>query len=270
MGALAATSVENPREVQRMRHQAQKPPVRLRDLAAERTSSSPRPQARGVPSSPRLQARSGDECGELPEDVCGHNAGAYSLLTAGDVSGELSPRRWRRWLVAVLGCAACNFVAIWWGVGLLRQPDADIISPEVRRALAIFWVEALEGGLSGAAAMVRGSVLPGEEFPRDVISARRTHTCARTRTYRNARLLWLRTTMNYQTLTLNPKTLLTQDHKPQNQVVQVLTLLWLRTTMNYQYKHGGSFCAALSHLYKEGGVARLYAGVRAHFLCAPV
>lgn len=62
--------------------------------------------------------------------------------------------------MAVLGCAACNFVAIWWGVGLLRQADADIISPEVRRAFAIFWVEALEGGLSGAAAMVRfGCVL---------------------------------------------------------------------------------------------------------------
>ena len=160
MGALAATAVKIPRQAQRMRHQAQKPPVRLRDLVAERTSSSPRLQARGVASSPRLQARGGDECGEMQDNVYGHDAGANSLLTAGDASGELWPRRWRRWLVAVLGCAACNFVAIWWGVGLLRQADADIISPEVRRALAIFWVEALEGGLSGAAAMVRfGCVL---------------------------------------------------------------------------------------------------------------
>ena len=155
MGALAATTLEELRQVQRMRHQAQKPPVRLRDLASERTSSSPRLQARGVASSPRLNARGGDECGELPDDVCGDDAGAHSLLTAGDASGELWPRRVRRWLVAVLACAACYFVAIWWGVGLLREADADIISPEVRRALAIFWVEALEGGLSGAAAMVR-------------------------------------------------------------------------------------------------------------------
>ena len=104
-----------------------------------------------------------------------------------------------------------------------------------------------------------------------MISAPRTRTCARTRTYRNARLLWLRTAMNYRTLNPIPLIPLTKNHEPQNQVVQVLTLLWLRTTMNYQYKHGGSFCAALSHLYKEGGVARLYAGVRGpSFFCEPV
>ena len=47
----------------------------------------------------------------------------------------------------------------------------------------------------------------------------------------------------------------------------MLTLLWLRTTMNFQYKHGGSFCAALSYLYKEGGVGRLYAGTNVCLVC---
>ena len=44
-------------------------------------------------------------------------------------------------------------------------------------------------------------------------------------------------------------------------VVQVLALMWLRTTMNYQYRYGGSFQEALSKLYNEGGIARLYQGL---------
>jgi len=44
-------------------------------------------------------------------------------------------------------------------------------------------------------------------------------------------------------------------------VVQVLTLMWLRTVMNYQYRYGGSLSSALSHLYNEGGVTRLYQGL---------
>ena len=76
----------------------------------------------------------------------------------------------------------------------------------MQTALRLFWIEALEGGLSGAAAMV----------------------------------------------------------------VQVVTLLWLRTTMNYQYKHGGSFRAALSHLYSEGGIRRLYAGLAPALIQGPI
>jgi len=44
-------------------------------------------------------------------------------------------------------------------------------------------------------------------------------------------------------------------------VVQVLALMWLRTTMNYQYRYGGSFQEALSKLYNEGGISRLYQGL---------
>jgi hypothetical protein len=43
--------------------------------------------------------------------------------------------------------------------------------------------------------------------------------------------------------------------------VQVLTLMWLRTTVNYQYAKGMGTRAALSALYKEGGVRRFYRGV---------
>eukprot|EP00960_Hanusia_phi_P035703 751878-Hanusia_phi.AAC.6 len=44
-------------------------------------------------------------------------------------------------------------------------------------------------------------------------------------------------------------------------VRQVFALLWLRTTMNYQYRYGGSMKQALLHLYREGGIPRLYAGL---------
>eukprot|EP01039_Chlorochromonas_danica_P011001 gene11001-12249_t len=43
--------------------------------------------------------------------------------------------------------------------------------------------------------------------------------------------------------------------------LQVLTLMWLRTAVNYQYRYGGSLSEALSTLYKEGGLPRLYRGV---------
>ena len=43
--------------------------------------------------------------------------------------------------------------------------------------------------------------------------------------------------------------------------VQVLSLMWLRTAMNYQYRYGTSTSQALSLLYKEGGIPRLYQGL---------
>lgn len=43
--------------------------------------------------------------------------------------------------------------------------------------------------------------------------------------------------------------------------VQVLSLMWLRTAMNYQYRYGTSTSEALSLLYKEGGIPRLYQGL---------
>ncbi|KAJ1438118.1 mitochondrial carrier domain-containing protein [Ochromonadaceae sp. CCMP2298] len=43
--------------------------------------------------------------------------------------------------------------------------------------------------------------------------------------------------------------------------VQVVTLMWLRTALNYQYRYGTSTREALSTLYAEGGVARLYQGL---------
>lgn len=177
-----------------MRHQAPKPPTRLRELLSGRE---------------RLQARGGADCEDLPHDVCGHDSVegyVQPMLPAGGSSrllGELRP--WPRRVAASVVCAACILVALWLVVGL-QLADAPIITPEVRRALSIMWVEGLEGGLSGAAAMV----------------------------------------------------------------VQVLTLLWLRTTMNFQYKHGGSFCAALSYLYKEGGVGRLYAGLLPALIQGPL
>lgn len=49
-------------------------------------------------------------------------------------------------------------------------------------------------------------------------------------------------------------------------VVQVLALMWLRTSMNYQYRYGGSLQEALEKLWKQGGVARLYQGLREYIL----
>lgn len=43
--------------------------------------------------------------------------------------------------------------------------------------------------------------------------------------------------------------------------LQVCSLMWLRTAMNYQYKTGTSTIEALSALYREGGVRRLYRGL---------
>lgn len=104
----------------------------------------------------------------------------------------------RRMYVALCVCILCGFLAH----GVWMQG----VSAEVRTALDLFWVEAIEGGLSGAAAMV----------------------------------------------------------------VQVLTLMWIRTTMNYQYKHGGTFRAAFSTLYNEGGVMRLYAGLTPCLIQGPL
>jgi hypothetical protein len=43
--------------------------------------------------------------------------------------------------------------------------------------------------------------------------------------------------------------------------LQVLSLMWLRTTLNYQYRYGTTTSDALSTLYKEGGIPRLYQGL---------
>jgi len=41
----------------------------------------------------------------------------------------------------------------------------------------------------------------------------------------------------------------------------VAALMWMRTTVNYQYRNGGTFFGALSHLYGDGGIPRFYRGV---------
>ena len=46
--------------------------------------------------------------------------------------------------------------------------------------------------------------------------------------------------------------------------------MWLRTVMNYQYAHGGSATQALSHLWAEGGVRRLYRGLGPALIQAPL
>lgn len=44
-------------------------------------------------------------------------------------------------------------------------------------------------------------------------------------------------------------------------VLQVLMLMWMRTVINYQYRYGASLGAAISELYRQGGVLRFYQGV---------
>ncbi len=44
-------------------------------------------------------------------------------------------------------------------------------------------------------------------------------------------------------------------------ILQVVLLMWLRTTMNVQYAKGGKFFPTLLHLYRNGGMARLYRGI---------
>jgi len=41
----------------------------------------------------------------------------------------------------------------------------------------------------------------------------------------------------------------------------VAALMWMRTTVNYQYRNGGTFKGALTHLYADGGIPRFYRGV---------
>ena len=53
-------------------------------------------------------------------------------------------------------------------------------------------------------------------------------------------------------------------------VLQVLTFMWLRTAMNVQYARGGTLGEALSALWREGGVRRLYQGVELALLQAPL
>jgi len=52
--------------------------------------------------------------------------------------------------------------------------------------------------------------------------------------------------------------------------VQVLSLMWLRTTLNYQYRFGTSTGEALSTLWKEGGLGRLYQGLPFALLQGPL
>lgn len=53
-------------------------------------------------------------------------------------------------------------------------------------------------------------------------------------------------------------------------VLQVLSFMWLRTAMNYQYVTGGSLKTALSSLWEEGGIRRLYQGVQLAIIQAPL
>lgn len=53
-------------------------------------------------------------------------------------------------------------------------------------------------------------------------------------------------------------------------VLQVLSFMWLRTAMNYQYASGGSLSTALSTLWEEGGIKRLYQGVQLALIQAPL
>eukprot|EP00931_Biecheleriopsis_adriatica_P078108 TRINITY_DN51574_c0_g1_i1.p1 TRINITY_DN51574_c0_g1~~TRINITY_DN51574_c0_g1_i1.p1 ORF type:complete len:406 (+),score=86.80 TRINITY_DN51574_c0_g1_i1:51-1220(+) len=53
-------------------------------------------------------------------------------------------------------------------------------------------------------------------------------------------------------------------------VAQVMTFMWLRTSMNYQYFNGGSLQDALSTLWKEGGIQRLYQGFSLAVIQAPL
>jgi len=53
-------------------------------------------------------------------------------------------------------------------------------------------------------------------------------------------------------------------------VLQVFSFMWLRTSMNYQYYNGGSLQSALSALWEEGGVRRLYQGISLALVQAPL
>jgi len=52
--------------------------------------------------------------------------------------------------------------------------------------------------------------------------------------------------------------------------IQVSTLMWMRTTMNYQYRYGTTTSEAMRHLWKEGGLRRLYRGYGPALVQGPV
>ncbi|KAL3800631.1 hypothetical protein HJC23_006093 [Cyclotella cryptica] len=52
--------------------------------------------------------------------------------------------------------------------------------------------------------------------------------------------------------------------------VQVLSLMWLRTVINYQYRYGSTFLQSLTHLYRNGGLPRLYSGITFALIQAPL
>ena len=52
--------------------------------------------------------------------------------------------------------------------------------------------------------------------------------------------------------------------------VQVLSLMWLRTTLNYQYRYGMNTTTALTTLWNEGGIPRLYQGLPLALLQGPL
>ncbi|KAL7520482.1 hypothetical protein ACHAWX_005207 [Stephanocyclus meneghinianus] len=46
--------------------------------------------------------------------------------------------------------------------------------------------------------------------------------------------------------------------------------MWLRTVINYQYRYGSTFLQSLTHLYRNGGIPRLYSGVTFALVQAPL
>ena len=46
--------------------------------------------------------------------------------------------------------------------------------------------------------------------------------------------------------------------------------MWLRTAVNYQYRFGGTTQDALSTLYREGGIRRLYQGLQLAIIQGPL
>ena len=169
--------------------------TRMRELAIDGTNKTSDYAGRT-----RSSTEDDDDAGNLTDNLSIDRDSSCCRLVpqSSPVLRLLAVLGWSSLAVIFVGC-----VQLWKGIS---WTGTGVLSPEVAKAMGLFWLEALEGGLSGAAAMV----------------------------------------------------------------VQVITLLWLRTTMNYQYKHGGSFTSALSSLYREGGVRRLYAGLLPALIQGPL
>ena len=152
MGTKVFITSEETRQRVQMRHQNPKMQgsVRLRDVVVDRV------ELQGMRSSGSTSICTDTLPITCEESQAAGHAPSIENAAFGAAQSPVEARKLSVRHAALLACAAgSSLLTCWWIVaGRNSLGQAMMVSPEIQRALSLFWVEALQGGLSGAAAMV--------------------------------------------------------------------------------------------------------------------